>query len=1269
MGNRAHHDDPFAVDGEMAALMRAKDWWATPLGPVSVWPRSLRTIVRVLLTSRFAMWMGWGKDLTFLYNDAYAGMTLGAKHPWALGRPSREVWAEIWPDIEPRIETVLLTGQATWDEQLLLFLERSGYREETYHTFSYSPVSDDTGMVSGLLCVVTEETERVVGERRLALLRDTAAAIASTITEPELFAGLDRALAGSKDLPFTLTYLFDRAGERAQLAARTGIAGDHPAAAPSIVFASDPPVPWRLDPASPSGETLITLSNHFSRIPDATWGSPPTHAIVLPIAQPGQKRAAGMFVAALNPCRPFDAGYRSFVDLFVGQIASGLANVHAYEEERRRAQALAELDRAKTAFFSNVSHEFRTPLTLLLGPLDDVRRAGDELPPGAREQLDVAHRNSQRLLKLVNTLLDFSRIEAGRVRAHYEPVNLAELTTDLSSTFRSAMEKAGLTFTVECGAVADPVYVDREMWEKIVLNLLSNAFKFTMHGSVAVSLRQEGPRAVLVVRDTGTGIPAHELPRVFERFHRVEGTGGRSHEGSGIGLALVQELVKLHGGELTATSEHDRGSAFTVSIPVGAAHLPAEQIGEPAMAIRGVASSPYVEEALRWLPAETPGEAEGQGETMTDGEALAIGRVLLADDNADMRDYASRLLAERWQVEAVGNGRQALSAARARRPDVIVTDAMMPELDGFGLLRELRADPDLATIPVIMVSARAGEEARIEGLAASADDYLVKPFTARDLLARVDHQLVRARARELEQQHMRRLAQLFTHAPVAIAVMTGRNHVFELTNSRYDDLVAGRRVIGQPVRDALPELAGQGIFELLDRVRDSGEPYVGHSRRVILNRGPGGTPEECYFDFVYQPIFSNDGRVESIVTIAHDVTLLAAAKRDAETANRLKDEFLATLSHELRTPLNAVLGYLQMLRAGAIEAQRVPAVLETIERNAKLQEQLISDVLDVSRIITGKLRLDVRAVDLRQVIQEALDTVGPAATAKGVRLQSTLDHPGGPVAGDAQRLQQIIWNLLSNAIKFTPRGGRVQVRLQRIDSHVEITVSDTGEGIAPEFLPQLFQRFRQADSTFTRSHGGLGLGLAISRHLVEAHGGHIEATSPGKGQGTTIRIELPLMIVDEARTHDERVHSSVDEAHFEAFSLADLNGRRVLLVDDDADALDMAKDALTIAGATVVTAADAADALAALDREAFDAAILDIGLPGMDGYELLKAIRARPRDRQGAIPAAALTAYARAVDRARSLQAGFQMHLAKPIQPNELAAAVLALVGPVGDRA
>ncbi|MEZ5285811.1 MAG: ATP-binding protein [Vicinamibacterales bacterium] len=1252
----ASDHDPFHASGEMAGLMRALDWSRTPLGPVDGWPHSLRTVVRVLLTSRFAMWLGWGPDLTFLYNDAYGVTTLGAKHPWALGRPFREVWAEVYEDVEARVHRVLQTGEATWDEGLRLFLERNGFPEETYHTFSYSPVSDDSGRVAGLLCVVSEETERVLSVRRMALLADTGSAMASAMTAGELFHSLERTTTGARDLPFALVYRLDAHDARGTLACRAGLPADHPAAAAEVSFAG----PDALWPYDPSGPTVAMLTPRHGTLPGGPWPRPPAQALVVPIPDHAHKTVAGVLVAGLNPFRPLDEAYRAFIELFVAQIASGMANARAYEEERRRSQALAELDRAKTTFFSNVSHEFRTPLTLLLGPLEDIRR-DERIPDALRQPLEVSHRNGQRLLKLVNTLLDFSRIEAGRHLAHFERVELDRLTTDLASAFRSAMDQAGLAYEVRVEPMPRPVYVDRELWEKVVLNLISNAFKFTLAGGITVTLTGESHGARLSVRDTGVGIDADELPRVFERFHRVQGSGGRSHEGSGIGLALVQELVRLHGGELSATSERGAGSEFTVVIPYGSVHLPPDQVHEATPGAAPGASDAFVREAIGWLPASAAPDAEAAPDEAAVPATLRD-RVLVADDNADMRAYASRLLAERFDVEAVANGREALEAARARTPDVIVSDVMMPELDGFELLREIRRDPELSSIPVVLLSARAGEEARHEGLAASADDYLVKPFSARDLMARVETQVVKARVRRIERRHARDLFRIFAQAPVAVAVLSGPDHVIELMNPRCLDLVGGRDVAGLPLRAALPELEGQGLIETLDRVRQTGEPFVGDAVHLRLRTGPERTLEDNYFDFVYQPLGGDRGNTDRIVVIGYDVTALSAAKLEAETASRLKDEFLATLSHELRTPLNSVLGYVQMLRRGLIDASGVPAALETVERNVRLQERLISDVLDVSRIITGNLRLDIQPADLPLVIREALETVTPAAHAKGVRLQSALDQPGVPVAGDPQRLQQVVWNLLSNAIKFTPRGGRVQVRLARVNSHVEITVSDTGEGIAPEFLPHLFQRFRQADSTFTRRHGGLGLGLAICRHLIEAHGGRISAESPGRGQGTTVRVELPLMIVHGAPGGDAgRVHPSALPPAPADVALANLSGVRVLLVDDDTDALRMATMVLTAAGAHVVAAPGGVEALEALDRERVDAVVLDIGLPGMDGYALLDAIRARPASRQGLVPAAALTAYARSVDRTRSLQAGFQLHLVKPVEAHELTAAIRGL--------
>ena len=744
--------DDWLRGSEVGGLIREFDWARTPLGRIEQWPHSLKTVVRVLLTSRFAMWMGWGTDLTFFYNDAYAKMTLGKKHPWALGRPSQEVWAEIWNDIGPRIKKVLESGEATWDEALLLFLERSGYREETYHTFSYSPLPGDDAKVSGHLCVVTEETERIIGERRLKTLRSLAAELSTTITEKDVWASIARSLSeNQKDLPFTLTYLFEEAGSQAELVCQSGIAEGHPAAPKIISLASPDPI-WSIGDLYSRRSSVIkeNLAERFASIPSGFWDKPPARALLVPITSQGQETPAGVLIAALNPYRQLDAEYSGFIDLIAGQIAASIANARAYDQEKKRAEALAEIDRAKTTFFSNVSHEFRTPLTLMLGPLQDLlSRSQTHLSPVVKEQLELANRNGARLLRLVNTLLDFSRIEAGRVEAVYEATDLATFTAELASVFRSATERAGLRLVVDCRPLSEVAYVDREMWEKIVLNLISNAFKFTFEGQISVRLQQVGKTAQLRIQDTGVGIPANEVPNLFVRFHRIPNARSRTHEGSGIGLALVNELIKLHHGSLQVESALGQGSTFVVSIPLGQGNrAPGPQVGDRPLSLTGARATPFVEEALRWLPAAE--HADPTPEIVTDLEMMAVprptisinsssnrSRVLIADDNADMRLYLVRLLSEQFDVTAVANGRAALESIREISPDLILSDVMMPELDGFGLLRELRGNPETRTIPMILLSAKAGEESRVEGLSAGADDYLVKPFSARELIARV----------------------------------------------------------------------------------------------------------------------------------------------------------------------------------------------------------------------------------------------------------------------------------------------------------------------------------------------------------------------------------------------------------------------------------------------------------------------------------------------------------------------------------------------------
>jgi signal transduction histidine kinase/DNA-binding response OmpR family regulator len=1223
-------DEIFVGDSEMASLMRAVDWSATSLGPVSRWPQSLRAVVRLMLTSRFAMWLGWGEELTFFYNDAYGAMTLGAKHPWALGKPSSSVWREIWPEVKPRIDTVLESGVATWDERLLLFLERSGYAEETYHTFSYSPVFDDDGVIRGNFCVVTEETERVIGERRLALLKELASQLASTNTATEVRDALARSLrSDDRDMPFSLTYLGGEQGAPLALASHTGLTSEHRALRESA---------WPLTEVIETASAVVVPLDANEAWPCGSWSHAPSHALAIPIAQQGQARPVGVFIAGINPHRPLDETYRGFLTLLVAQLAAGLSNARAYEQERRRAESLAELDRAKTAFFSNVSHELRTPLTLMLSPLEELRRSA-ELPSVAREELDLVQRNGQRLLRLVNTLLDFSRIEAGRAQARYEPTDLAGYTADLVSVFSSATERAGLALKVDCPPLG-AVYVDRSMWEKIVLNLLSNAFKYTFEGSIEVRLRARDGHVDLSVRDTGTGIPEHEMPRLFERFHRVEGAKGRTNEGTGIGLALVSELVRLHAGSIQAESRPAHGSMFTVAIPLGREHLPPEHVHDGALAeSRPAGAKAYVDEALHWLPGVKSGP-EPSAELAT--PAPTGRRVLLADDNADMRDYIRRMLAPLWEIETVSNGREALEAIRRKRPALLIADVMMPELDGFGLLSTIRSDAQLRDLPVVMLSARAGEEARLEGLEAGADEYLVKPFTSRELIAHVEAQLMRARVREVERALERRLTSVFEHAPVAVAILRGPDHVYELANPSYMALIGHRPVVGQALRDALPELVDQGIEALLDGVFRTGEPFQSHSLSVTLNRGVNGEPEQCVFDFVYHPMRDHEGAVEGIAVVAYDVTELAVARKQAEVASLAKDEFLAMLGHELRNPLAPIMTALQLIkerRDGTADREH-----RIIERQVNHLVALLDDLLDVSRITQGKLQLHKQSIELHEIVAKAIETASPLLEKQRHALQLDVPREGLAVHADPARMAQVFGNLLINAAKYTPEGGVIAISGTADNGDAIIRVTDNGIGIAPDMLPRVFEMFVQERQALARTQGGLGLGLAIVNSLVKLHDGAVSAHSEGPSKGTEITVRLPL-------TRLERSSAPAPAAHVRR-AAAIKRDKRVLIVDDNEDVALMVSELLHTWGYDTRFAHDAMSAIALAERFEPHVAVLDIGLPVIDGYELAKRFAQHPKLARTRL--VAVTGYGQEQDRKLAHAAGFAAHLVKPVDPERL---------------
>jgi signal transduction histidine kinase len=1257
MGNdQGLHLTPAALDclaggGEMGERIRKFDWGSTPIGPIESWSSALRMMTRFLLANRFPLLLWWGPEYVSIYNDPYRPI-LGAKHPEALGQPVSKCWGEIWHILKPLIDTPFNGGPATWDDDIHLEINRHGFIEETHFTIAYSPVPDETAPrgIGGVIATVHEITEKVVGERRLAALRDlgTRPTVART-AEGACEVAAKTLAAHNKDVPFALLYLLDPGSEQARLAGAAGIAAGS-SAAPQAVHLGTRTTTWPLAEAR-EHETLQVVENLGSRfdcLPPGPWADAPKTAIVLPIMSNRQHEVAGFFVAGLSSRLKFDDAYRDFLQLATAQIATAIANARAYEEEKRRAEALAELDRAKTAFFSNVSHEFRTPLTLMLGPIQDALQDANER--WQRDRLEMIHRAGLRLQKLVNTLLDFSRIEAGRVQACYEPIDLATLTADLASNFRSACEKAGLRFTVDCRPLSEPVYVDREMWEKVVLNLLSNAFKFTLDGEIEVSLKEEGGALKLLVRDTGTGISAEQLPHIFERFHRVEGARARTNEGTGIGLALIQELVKLHCGRVEVESVLGRGTTFTVTLPLGTAHLPADRIGKPpTLSSSSVGAPAYVEEALRWLPEHGPQELD-IAPTGRDGTPGTRPVILVADDNADMRDYLQGLLAPRYEVLTVGDGEAALAAVRRRRPDAVVSDVMMPKLDGLELVRSLRADERYRTLPVILLSARAGEDEGVGGMQAGANDYLIKPFSARELLARVEARLQIARLRQDADESIRQSEAELREAQRVAHVGSWRWDAGTDVTTGSDELY---RIYGlDPATQSFPTIQEQDGWlyphESWERINAAVQEAVrtGEGYELEVEAFRIGAP--IWLTTRCEVVHDAGGRVIGLRGTVQDITerrrveeALRHSQAQLEEADRRKDEFLATLAHELRNPLVPIRNSLHILRLAGADAGSAEQIHEMMERQVSLMVRLVEDLMEVCRITRGKITLRKEPVELSTIVRSAIETSRPLIEAS--RHQLAISIPAEPLTleADPVRLAQILANLLNNAAKYTESGGQIWLTARQEGPQVALSVRDNGMGIPPDMLPKVFDLFTQVERTYSRAQGGLGIGLTLVRSLAEMHGGTVEVRSDGPGKGSEFIVRLPLAEVQFGTP------SGQSDRRREVIS-----PHRILVVDDNHDSADSLAMLLGFLGAEVATANDGPTALGLMKTYRPSVVLLDIGMPGMDGYEVARRTRQEQQDSSPTI--IALTGWGQEEDRKRSKEAGIDYHLVKPVAPDDL---------------
>lgn len=1170
-------DAIFAGGGEMGALMRSIDWSQTPLGPVEQWPQSLHTALSICLLSRFPMLLWWGPELVMLYNDAYRPILGTTKHPRSMGQQGRECWPEIWDVIGPMLEGVLHQGEATWSANQLLLLDRNGYVEECYFTFSYSPIRNETGSIAGIFTAVNETTGEVLGNRRLNTLSELSAHATEAKTVEEACRVSIAALkTNSADIPFALLYLLDEKGESASLEGYTGLVANTPASQQHIIIAeaTQEHSQWPL--------AEVVQTRHLAHVDTVTerFGSLSTDlkldtlrdALVLPVAKSGQDSLYGLLVVGVNPQRALDDDYQDFFELVAGQVAANIASARASEEERRRLEELAALDQAKTTFFSNISHEFRTPLTLLLGPTQDALI--DEsvpLAPVHRERLETVRRNGLRLLKLVNTLLDFSRIESGRIQALYEPTDLARLTTELASTFRSTIERAGLHLLVDCPPLSKSVYVDREMWEKIVLNLLSNAFKFTYEGQISVRLRQEQETTVcLEVQDSGIGIAPEDLTIIFERFQRVRNAQGRTIEGSGIGLSLVQELIHLHGGTVSVSSIVGEGTLFSVSLPLGYAHLPQERIKTTSLSTSPVLhADPYIEEVLRWLPStqHLPPAIEmidSLGTTSIQSVATQGGSVLVVDDNADMRDYLAHLFSPYYTVLTAANGSEALPIAQAQKPDLVLSDVMMPVMDGFQLLHALRENVETTTIPVILLSARAGEEASADGLTAGADDYLVKPFSARDLLTRVSTRIELSRMRlqnvRQAQAYSERLQQLAAASlfinsihPIeetlalitakareligthqAITGLTINNHLGQATKSislsekyaqwrDYDIEPGGQGIYmtvgrtNKPMRLTQEELEHHPAWQHLGAEETTHPPMRGWLATPLMLRN-GQNIGLIQLSDKYEGDFTEEDeailvQLAQLASVSIENAYLYQQSQDGLQA---REQLLSMVSHDLKNPLGAIKGYIQLLLRGLTNGkvpspERTQFTLERMHATVIRMTNMINELLDLTRLQAGKaIDLSLRPIDLIALIKQVIAEQQQTTQKHAIHLRATLGHLTGIF--DEERLERVFSNLLSNAIKYSPDAQEINVSIEREaeseESVAVIAVRDYGIGIPQQEIPYIFEQFRRAFNV-VGDIKGTGIGLASAYEITKLHGGTITVESV-EGEGSTFIVRLPL---------------------------------------------------------------------------------------------------------------------------------------------------------------
>nr|XP_019011586.1 uncharacterized protein I206_03688 [Kwoniella pini CBS 10737]OCF50367.1 hypothetical protein I206_03688 [Kwoniella pini CBS 10737] len=1148
-------------------LMQSTDWAATALGPRESWPQSLKTTVSLVLHYPHQCCLWWGKDLTLIYNEAYAQMMI--KHPHIFGMSGAVAWAEIWDALGPISELVLSGTPVTKEDDFLLFKQlphQGGGSIEEYHTWMWVPVLQEDGTFGGLWNATIATTSKVLAERRMSTVQEMGqrTSVARTMEEFDE-AVIDILAANARDVPFAAFYHVDLPSVNARkgtggpnsaemtkdvdqfsgikanirLAGAVGIPDNHPTTPSSLTITVRPRVrnslaSLRSGPRSPSLSITSSMSNALlasssahsdieeedpktwpikealltnrlvmvencesliSGYPIRVWDELPTAAVVIPISNESNDGVpSAVLILGLNIRRPFDEDYESFILIIFRrlrvQLASGIAAVRSYEAERQRVEELAALDRAKSLLFSNVSHELRTPLTLIAGPLDDLLQETAEGP--RKENLVMARRNVRRLTRLVSTLMDVSRLEAGRLKGSFQLVNLGIMTRDLAVLFKGAMKQAKLEYLIDCDLSPQAVYIDPEHWEKVVYNLIGNAMKYTMEGFVRLSLKYRRGEAVFAVQDSGVGIPSTDIDLIGERFHRVQSIS-RSHEGTGIGLALVKELIKLHGGAMSINSvtalesvDGSHGSTFAVRIPLGSDHLPSDAV-EDDQIVSKHSQTTYgqgiIDEAIQWTRdrdhsnassvdgseiGSTSEETTSRGSKSLDPSTLYFKRedvIMLVDDSFDTRRYMSSIFSPLCTIIEAKDGLDALRLCEKTIPDLIISDVMMPNLDGFGLLEALKTSKELSITPVIMLTARGGDEAKVDGLLAGADDYLAKPFNSRELVARAHMQLqLGKRRRSLEEafeQRTSELRALTEYSPVGIfrttedGTITFTNNAWHAMSGYPTDEPADRwlEVIAEEFRPPM--------LEFWDRVlrRDEDDEEISKSIDYQFTNGNWVQLKAIRLEKLGEKVGS---KMKGILGCVNDITerklneesqkmrVVEAEQRrkEAEEAKRQQELLIDITSHEIRNPISSLMQCSSLVKTNLLSLQEqleavhsnktsfIPTkqllnnieedldALESIYQCGLAQERISNDVLSLGKIQLDKLQMFDVEVDMARETQKTLSIFQNEARMKRIKLSLVLGEGLENlnlkmVKTDPVRLNQIVTNLLSNAIRFT----------------------------------------------------------------------------------------------------------------------------------------------------------------------------------------------------------------------------------------------------------